>query len=399
LQALLKANFVWKSSISRLFPGCTRDTLSNILFCSIPGGRESESTDSFHKFVSDKLFGFFCSFYSTDAATPNSEVMAKMKNPRRYTLALLFVLLAANFLMAQTIRDNHAGPGEKMVPNGDGTAAAVAAAPAGKAVVTGNGINYNGGPVLKGNPVPVYIIWYGNWNGTGSNTQATINLIETFLGANALGGSGYERINTTYGDNTGNVSGNLLFSKEVRDTGSQGTRLRNSRISAAISAQLTSGALPTDPNGVYLFLTSSNVSESGFCSQFCGFHTHQTLNGADIKWAFVGNTDQCPSGCEIQSTGPNSPSAGVGGADGMVNVITHETEETITDPDLNAWFDSAGNEDADKCNFKFGPTQTAANGARFNQTFGGHNWMIQMEWENSRGGGCDQTLGGAFFTN
>jgi hypothetical protein len=25
--------------------------------------------------------------------------------------------------------------------------------------------------------------------------------------------------------------------------------------------------------------------------------------------------------------------------------------------------------------------------------------MIQMEWENSRGGGCDQTLGGPFFTN
>ena len=325
-----------------------------------------------------------------------------MKSPlgkMRYALAFLFIMLAANFLAAQTIRDNHAAPGEKMVPNGDGTAAAVAAGPTGQAVVTGNGINYNGGPVLKGNPVPVYIIWYGNWNGTGSNTQTTINLIETFLGANALGGSGYERINTTYGDTTGNVSGNLLFTKEVRDTGSQGTRLRNSRISAAISAQLTSGALPTDPNGVYIFATSSDVKESGFCTQFCGFHTHQTLNGQDIKWAFIGNTDQCPSGCEIQATGPNSPSAGVGGADGMINVITHETEETITDPDLNAWFDSAGQEDADKCNFKFGPTQTAANGARFNQTFGGHNWMIQMEWENSRGGGCDQTLGGAFFTN
>ena len=26
--------------------------------------------------------------------------------------------------------------------------------PTGQAVVTGNGINYNGGPVLKGNPVP-----------------------------------------------------------------------------------------------------------------------------------------------------------------------------------------------------------------------------------------------------
>jgi hypothetical protein len=83
----------------------------------------------------------------------------------------------------------------------------------------------------------------------------------------------------------------------------------------------------------------------------------------------------------------------------MSNVITHETEEAITDPDLNAWFDSSGQEDADKCNFKFGPTQVAPNGSHFNQTFGGHNWLMQMEWENSRGGGCDQTLGGAFFTN
>ena len=42
----------------------------------------------------------------------------------------------------------------------------------GEAVVTGNGINYHGGPVLKGNPVPIYLIFYGNWNGTGSNTAS-----------------------------------------------------------------------------------------------------------------------------------------------------------------------------------------------------------------------------------
>jgi hypothetical protein len=319
----------------------------------------------------------------------------------RYALAFLLVILAANFLGAQTVRNGpQAGPGEKMVPTGDGSAVSVpddGAKPTPPAVVTGNGINYNGGPVLKGNPVPIYVIWYGNWNGTGSNTQATVSLIDSFL--NSLGNTGYENINTLYGDTTGNVSGNLTLAQQVFDTGSQGTRLRNSKISAAISAQLTSGGLPTDPNGVYLFITSSNVSESGFCTQFCGFHTRQTLNGADIKWAFIGNTDRCPSACEIQSTGPNSPAPGVGGADGMVNVITHESEEAITDPDLNAWFDSSGNEDADKCNFKFGPTQTAANGSRFNQTFGGHDWMMQMEWENSRGGGCDQTLGGPFFTN
>ncbi|MBZ5493736.1 MAG: EXORDIUM family protein [Acidobacteriia bacterium] len=308
-------------------------------------------------------------------------------------LVFLCVILSASFLMAQKVREQQAGPGEKMAPTGDGHAITVPAGPTGQAVVTGNGMNYNGGPVLH-NTVPIYIIWYGNWNGTGSNTQTTVSLIDTFIGG--LSNSGYEKINSTYGDNAGNVSGAMTLVKQVFDTGSQGTRLRNSRISAAISAQLTSGGLPTDPNGVYLFLSSSNVKESGFCTQFCGFHTHQTLNGADIKWAFIGNVDQCPSGCEIQSTGPNSTTGSGGGADGMANVIGHETEEAISDPDLNAWFDSAGNENADKCNFRFGTTQTASNGAKFNQTLGGKNWMIQMNWENSRGGGCDQTLGGTF---
>ena len=314
----------------------------------------------------------------------------------RYALVFLFVLLAANFLAAQKERP---GSGDDQRPNGHNQEATQetmpAARPSGGAVVTGNGINYHGGPVLKGNPVPVYLIWYGNWNGTGSNTQVTVSLVNTFL--NALGNSGYERINTTYGDNTGNVSGNLAVAGQVFDTGSQGTKLRNNRISAAISAQLSSGALPTDPNGVYLFLTSSNVSEQGFCSSFCGFHTHQTLNGADIKWAFIGNSDRCPSGCEAPASGPNSTPGSGGGADGMINVIAHESEETTTDPDLNAWFDASGNENADKCNFRFGPTQAAANGARFNQTLGANIFLIQMQWENSRGGGCSQTLGGPFF--
>jgi hypothetical protein len=191
----------------------------------------------------------------------------------------------------------------------------------------------------------------------------------------------------------------LNFSGAVFDNYSQGTRVSDARLNTIVGTHVGHD-LPADANAVYFVLTSSDVNEtSGFCTRYCGFHTHATIGGRDIKYAFVGNVDRCQSACEIQSTGPNSPSAGVGGADGMSNTITHESEESITDPDLNAWFDSAGNEDADKCNFKFGPTSTASNGARFNQTFGGHNWMIQMEWENSRGGGCDQHLGGPFFTN
>src|SRR5258708_16648694 len=152
-----------------------------------------------------------------------------------------------------------------------------------------------------------------------------------------------------------------------------------------------------------MVLTSSDVSERGFCSSFCGFHTKQTLNGADIKWAFVGNPDRCPSGCEIQTTGPNSPATNVGGADGLINVLSHEQEEAISDPDLNASFDSSGQENANKCNFNFGATNTCttgslctaagdAAGAKYNQSFGNNFWMIQQNWENANGGKCVQHL-------
>jgi hypothetical protein len=317
----------------------------------------------------------------------------------RFALAFLFLILTANLLMAQRIRS-----GGDAVPDGkhgQSGQTLPAVAPVGQTVVQGNGINYHGGPVLKASPVPIYIIWYGNWNGgtRPSDSQATVSLLQGFLGSNSLGGSTYEAINTTYGDNTGNVSGHLNFSGAVFDNYSHGARFGDRALKLIVDSHVGHD-LPADTGAVYLVLTSSDVKESsGFCRTYCGFHTHATLNGLDIKYAFIGNVDQCPSGCEIQATGPNSPAPGVGGADGMSNVITHETEEAITDPDLNAWFDSSGQEDADKCNFKFGPTQTASNGSRFNQTFGGHNWMIQMEWENSRGGGCDQTLGGPFFTN
>src|SRR5215471_18708891 len=127
----------------------------------------------------------------------------------RISLVFLFVMLTVTFLAAQKPIERDDSPTMK-VPDGAGGAIEVAR-PTGQAVVTGNGINYHGGPVLHGNPVPVYIIWYGNWtNGPKpSDSATTVNLIDTLLGVNALGNSGYEKINSTYGDNSGNVSGNL----------------------------------------------------------------------------------------------------------------------------------------------------------------------------------------------
>src|SRR5689334_11528527 len=109
---------------------------------------------------------------------------------RQFSLSLtfLFLLLAVNFMTAQKLREGAEG-GLHPVPDGAGGVQSGVfvedAKPTGAAVVTGNGINYNGGPVLHGNPVPIYIIWYGNWtNGPkASDSQNTVNLIDAFLGS------------------------------------------------------------------------------------------------------------------------------------------------------------------------------------------------------------------------
>jgi len=251
-----------------------------------------------------------------------------------------------------------------------------------------NGIEYHGGPIIM-NP-HVYFIWYGNWTG---NTALTI--LPQFISGLSL--SPYFNINSTYSDSTGaRVGSSLSMNNQVFDSYSQGTVLNDQGLQTAVSRQLTSGAVPTDTNGIYFVLTSSDVGEQSsfgsFCVQFCGFHTHATLNGADIKYSFVGNIDRCPAACAASNLGPGPN--GNAGADAMANVIAHELNETVTDPDLNAWFhNNLGGEVGDLCNFNFGPEFTTANGAPADITLGGRNFLIQQTWRNANGGACAMSFG------
>ncbi|OLC67758.1 MAG: hypothetical protein AUH79_03980 [Betaproteobacteria bacterium 13_1_40CM_4_64_4] len=248
---------------------------------------------------------------------------------------------------------------------------------AGQGQGANNGIFYHGGPVMLGTPT-AYYIWYGNWSG---NTATTIL---TDLAQN-IGGSNYFNINTTYydGSNT-HVTGSVAFGGSTTDSYSHGTALSDAAIQAVVASAISSG-LPKDTNAVYFVLTSADVTAtSGFCTQYCGWHTHGTISGSDIKYSFVGNPDRCPSACSAQATGPN----GNAGADGMASIIAHELEEATTDPDLNAWYDRRGYENADKCAWTFGTTSTASNGSKYNMTLGSRNYLIQRNWVNASGGYC-----------
>jgi hypothetical protein len=235
----------------------------------------------------------------------------------------------------------------------------------------GTPILYHNGPIMTGTP-SVYVIWYGNWT---NNTAKTI--IPAFL--SSVGGSPWLNINTTYynGSNV-HLSNALTNSTSTTDNYSLGTNLSDANIKTIVSSAITSGRLPKNSNGIYLVLTSGDVSESsGFLTQYCGWHTHGTISSTDIKYGFIGDPSANYAACAAQTT--KSPNNNIS-ADAMLSVIAHEIVETTSDPDLNAWYDASGAENADKCAWTFGTQFTASNGSKYNVTLGGKQYLIQQNW-------------------
>ncbi len=229
-------------------------------------------------------------------------------------------------------------------------------------------ISYHGGPVIA--TPKAYLIWYGNWNqANGSDTPAGQQIVRDFV--SHVGSSPYFDINQSYPG----VTGAVTAAGETSDAYSRGSRLRDSDVQTIVTSAISSGRLPYDVDGVYFVLTSSDVSErSGFCTRYCGWHTAATASVGHIRYSFVGNANRCLSACAAQTVGPN----GNAGVDGMVSVIAHELEEATTDPDLNAWYDGSGAENADKCAWTFGHAQyQTANGAWANMKLGTRDFLIQ----------------------
>jgi len=237
-------------------------------------------------------------------------------------------------------------------------------------------VSYHGGPIMTGTK-HIYYIWYGNWSGNNAST-----VLNAF--ANGIGGSAYYNINSTYTNSAGQaVTNSATFAGSTSVGYTYGTALTDANIQSIVADSINGGVFPLDTNAVYFVLTDATVNEtsgtSGFCTSFCGWHDHGTINGADIKYSFVGNPDRCITSCADQSVGPN----GNAGADGMASIVAHEFEEASTDPDLNAWYDTRGSENADKCAWTFGTTSTASNGALYNVTIGGLPMLIQQNWEKT----------------
>jgi hypothetical protein len=245
----------------------------------------------------------------------------------------------------------------------------------------GNPISYHKGKVMTAaGGVKAYYIYYGDWSGGG---QPILNDF-----ASNLGGSPYWRTNTGYYDAAKKyVSSNVTFGGAVTAQTNLGNALSDGDILTIVSNEITSNRVTKDVDGVYFLLTGKGVTAtSGFLTQYCGWHTYANIGGTSIKYSFVGNADGPSLGsCAAQTAASPNGNPGV---DAMVSVLAHELEEAATDPELNAWFDGRGYENADKCAWTFGTTYKAANGSIANMKLGGRDYLVQRNWKISPSQTC-----------
>jgi hypothetical protein len=230
---------------------------------------------------------------------------------------------------------------------------------------------HSGGSVMAGTAHFFAIFW----EPSGSFVSATYNsLILRFLGD--LGGSTLYHNDTQYtGVNGTIVNASSSVSSFVDTAAYPSNPISDAQVQAEVTHAQAVNGWSSSIDNIFLVFTAKNESvciDPSTCSftTFCGYHN---LFGTNTIYSSLPYTGTNLAGCGT----PVSPNHDFD-ADSTINVTSHEINEAATDPLLNAWFDSSGNEIGDKCNFNFGPTLPSGGDVVFNT----HPYEVQREWDN-----------------
>lgn len=238
---------------------------------------------------------------------------------------------------------------------------------------SGNNLNYGGGPVMGGT-TNVYAIF---WEPTGSVSANYNSLIERYF--NDVSGTPLYNNNTQYTDSNGNVPSNTRLAGTWVDTSAypESPLLDSDIQNEVTNAQNTNGWTSGIDNIFFVFLEQNQDlcfdSSYSQCASnsFCAYHNYF---GTDTIYAAM------PYAASFSCNPGSSPNGD--DADQTINVTSHEQMEAATDPLLNAWTDSSGQEIGDKCAWQFGPLDSAGGDVNWN----GDEYIVQEEWDNTAGG-------------
>jgi hypothetical protein len=291
---------------------------------------------------------------------------------------------------------------------------------------TGN-LDYHGGPVLQSS-APYLIFWDPSGAGISTASRALLERYFADLAVDSGKTSNVYSVDWQYTDGAGDSAGRATqFTAgtqaindpqpfPVRQSGcsiaaTYPNCVTDGQLQSEISRLIAADGLPTGTGAgapIYFVVTpgNTNICSGTSCASntFCAFHSFFSDAGAHVLYSTIplffdgASSTQDPKAC--QADGNNAvqePNGDI--ADVAIKYLSHEDNETITDPLLDAWFSTtSGNEDGDNCNFfgtfspangtnpdAFEPTLggSASSGTLFNQVINSDHYYIQSEWSNA----------------
>ena len=312
------------------------------------------------------------------------------------------------------------------------------------AAPAGWNVQYQGGPVLH--TTAPYVIYWDPSGGISPTSRGIINRYLTDVAADSGEADDTYGVGRQYYDSAGYADAGTAFtasSQAIVDTDSYPTTsncpaesgfsncITDAQLRAELAGFISAHALPTDGPGsesefpagapVYFLILPATVntcidSTGSVCSGgpqlvYCGYHSaYANSNGDAVLYAnvpFSVFTTVGTKGCQQDNTSTSTLQAPNGDdADNIVDILSHELNEVITDPAGDAWVNAGGdgNELADQCVAYGSPSDPTSGvsvdayvpiggnaaagsntfGSLFDQLINGDRYYTQSLWSNGQ---------------
>lgn len=233
----------------------------------------------------------------------------------------------------------------------------------------------------------VYTIF---WEPSDGNDYTNYNsLINRYF--NDVGGSSLYQINKQYTDAQGHAPLNSQLAGTWVDqtnypatASSPANTIFDIDIQNEVTHAMQTNGWSASINNIFFVFTErnedlcendiqGNPTTNCASNTFCAYHSFFGANTIYAAMPYAASFS-CNQQIDPNTSGPNNNDA-----DQTINVTSHEQIEAATDPMLNAWFDSQGEEIGDKCAWTFGPVNSQGADA----VMSSHPYLVQQEWNNS----------------
>jgi hypothetical protein len=264
---------------------------------------------------------------------------------------------------------------------------------------------------LTGSPEPCWtmrtnttyaIYWIPGGFSVSPNYESLIDRYLSDVAAASNSSTNVYSVATQYYDSTASIHYQSTFGGSYVDTApyppngcddlQDSVCLTDQQLQTEIQNVLTARGWHGGTDAMFFILTPDGVGScfdgsdqecttNAYCAYHSGFEDTSSQPVLYANEPYDAGIPGCASG-----SSPNGDDA-----DATINTMSHEQNETITDPWGNAWLSNDTNQDeeADLCSWDFGSALGGAGNSRYNQVIDGDHYWVQREYSNE-GDACLQ---------